>query len=77
MCAQPFGWLTLVEVLETLLLLRADVQKPGEVNLAVNKKGRARGASQSYWATVTGLTTLLVPTALVTCSVTGYVPGFA
>jgi hypothetical protein len=31
LCAQPFGWLTFVEVLETLLLREADVQKPRRV----------------------------------------------
>ena len=30
LCAQPFDWLTLVEVAKTLLLPRPDVQKPGE-----------------------------------------------
>ena len=30
LCAQGFPWLTFVEVLETLLLEGAEVQKPGE-----------------------------------------------
>ena len=30
LCAQPFDWLTFFVVPKTLLLLDADVQKPGE-----------------------------------------------
>jgi len=56
LCAQPFGWLTLVEVSKTLLLCGEDVQKPGEGGEGrqgclpppfsvqwCNAKGRARG----------------------------------
>jgi hypothetical protein len=43
LCAQPFDWLTLVEVTKTLLLPSVDVQKPGEGNL-----GRA-GRTGAFW----------------------------
>jgi hypothetical protein len=54
LCAQPFGWLTLVEVIETLLLCGAEVQKPGEAFSRTWARFYPMGARPSTEFTHTG-----------------------